>query len=380
MTALLLALAVAIVNACILLRDRVAKKAAEQKGTTASGRGDVIFVLLFLGFLIYAVWARGFLAGVGLTFLTCLGTVLVAALLDGWLTPWLRKRMGVAEAKPQPEPAPAPPEPPAREATAEERIWRIRDSIQELENAKDATIALLEAPSGMDTAWRDMWIGDAKEAYYSVVAAWEMLKGASEKRERAGNARSLLDAARSRTAQWASELRSLGTDQARRLEAQLNAAFEKCYEQFSVELAPYEEKPEVKPPEHRIIRVSADHYELPCSVCGKISVVFRVGKPADWEKPETYLLYSGITGGIYPGLNIQLAEKALGLLEKGDLAALHSYMEEAQALEDGIDAYCPQCDAIFCWQHYNAYETYDEGFYDCTYGTCPQGHRRIIDD
>ena len=45
-----------------------------------------------------------------------------------------------------------------------------------------------------------------------------------------------------------------------------------------------------------------------------------------------------------------------------------------------MDAYCPTCDRVYCRDHYQTEERYDEGFYDCTYGTCPQGHRRMIDD
>ncbi|MFX1280585.1 MAG: hypothetical protein ACFFA3_14505 [Promethearchaeota archaeon] len=47
---------------------------------------------------------------------------------------------------------------------------------------------------------------------------------------------------------------------------------------------------------------------------------------------------------------------------------------------EGVDAYCPECDNIYCWEHYNAKEEYDDGFYDCTNDECPKGHKRIIDD
>jgi hypothetical protein len=49
-------------------------------------------------------------------------------------------------------------------------------------------------------------------------------------------------------------------------------------------------------------------------------------------------------------------------------------------LPEGIDAFCPECDAIYCHSHYRTQVVEDEGFYDCTYGTCPRGHRRMIDD
>jgi len=45
-----------------------------------------------------------------------------------------------------------------------------------------------------------------------------------------------------------------------------------------------------------------------------------------------------------------------------------------------IDAFCPDCDKIYCRNHYNVTEEWDEGYYDCSYGICPKGHRRMIDD
>jgi hypothetical protein len=47
---------------------------------------------------------------------------------------------------------------------------------------------------------------------------------------------------------------------------------------------------------------------------------------------------------------------------------------------EGLDAYCPKCGKIYCWEDYKAREEYDDGFYDCTMGECPAGHRRMIDD
>ncbi len=57
---------------------------------------------------------------------------------------------------------------------------------------------------------------------------------------------------------------------------------------------------------------------------------------------------------------------------------MHDLLEDK--LEGGLDAYCPDCDKVYCRLDYNVDEKWDEGFYDCTYGTCPQGHRRLLDD
>ena len=45
-----------------------------------------------------------------------------------------------------------------------------------------------------------------------------------------------------------------------------------------------------------------------------------------------------------------------------------------------MNAYCPDCDKIYCRKHYNVNVIWDDGYYDYSEGTCPKGHKRIIDD
>ena len=78
-------------------------------------------------------------------------------------------------------------------------------------------------------------------------------------------------------------------------------------------------------------------------------------------------------------LNIALANDLFSILQKKDLLGVHNFMKKYHSYE-GVDAYCPECNKIYCWEHYNAREEFDDGFYDCTYGECPNGHRRMIDD
>jgi hypothetical protein len=42
--------------------------------------------------------------------------------------------------------------------------------------------------------------------------------------------------------------------------------------------------------------------------------------------------------------------------------------------------YCRSCNSSYCADHSFKESVYDEEFYDCTYGTCPAGHRSKIDD
>lgn len=42
--------------------------------------------------------------------------------------------------------------------------------------------------------------------------------------------------------------------------------------------------------------------------------------------------------------------------------------------------WCPECSCSYCDRHWAREVAFDDGFYDCTYGTCPAGHRRMLDD
>ena len=42
--------------------------------------------------------------------------------------------------------------------------------------------------------------------------------------------------------------------------------------------------------------------------------------------------------------------------------------------------WCRFCGRAYCRRHWATETVMDEGFYDCTYGTCPAGHRVMIDD
>jgi hypothetical protein len=63
------------------------------------------------------------------------------------------------------------------------------------------------------------------------------------------------------------------------------------------------------------------------------------------------------------------------ILDRADLEAL--------AAVDGEYANfrCPACRLAYCRNHWSDVKAqFDEGFYDATYATCPEGHRVMIDD
>ena len=254
-----------------------------------------------------------------------------------------------------------------------ERVWKIRDSIQKLEDVKDKIIDFLNST---DELIDDVWITDVKEVYYSIVSAWELLKGVSENRTKyADSAFKYLELAKSRLEQASSEIKILG-ETGIKLESDLRETFGVCWEQISTELENLVGKEEPKAPTQRVIKYSDEEYHLPCSVCGKIEAGFKIGAPKAGGKKKLY--YIGI---IKQGsFSLSDAKKIFRWLEEDKIAEVHSYVQGSIDLEEGIDAYCPKCDKIYCYKHYNVQEEWDEGFYDCTYGTCPLGHKRIIND
>lgn len=42
--------------------------------------------------------------------------------------------------------------------------------------------------------------------------------------------------------------------------------------------------------------------------------------------------------------------------------------------------YCPKCDARFCGEHWRWRTFYDDKFYDCIRGHCPNGPYRMLED
>jgi hypothetical protein len=236
-----------------------------------------------------------------------------------------------------------------------------------LEGLKDRILAAVDACPQLSEDTRSMWRGDAKEMYYLVRLAEHLLSHDVDTE----SARGPLQLAYSRYEQVRSELRSMG-QAGQRLEQELTGVFSACRDSFAARLP---ETVAASEPE-RVTKPAEQQYILPCSVCGKTAVDIHPAGSA--EKILKGIICRGITRGV--GLKVADQEKIFGWLEKADLAALHHYIGTDADIEGGLDAYCPTCDRIYCRTHYNVSEEWDEGFYDCSRGTCPQGHKRLVDD
>ncbi|HTL71360.1 MAG TPA: hypothetical protein VL404_08735 [Candidatus Eisenbacteria bacterium] len=253
-------------------------------------------------------------------------------------------------------------------------IDQIRDSIAILRRITDGTAALFGAVPDLDESTRSLWISDSKELYYKLVAVWQLLDAVAAGRGTPAPVLERLEAAEGAFEQVSSELRTLGGLQALELDEALRRAFERCWNEVDLELAPFSAQP--VPPALRAVPLSGTEIRLPCAICGGAAAAWLIDTPAHEKKPA--LLYEGIaTTAVLPEGE---APRIFAWLSSGDLKSVHEYVRRFRSTEDGMDAYCPDCDKIYCRRHYNVAEEWDEGFYDCARGTCPQGHERIIDD
>jgi hypothetical protein len=263
------------------------------------------------------------------------------------------------------------------DSASKERIWKIRDFIQNLEDVKDEIIKFWNAQEKKDASTGTVWGDDVKELYYNIVAAWEMLDGAVKgELNYFKTSKGFLEGAKSRWAQCASELRAIDEPAAQTLNEALEKAFNQCYNAIYAEVKNFAPKQKFEKPKTKIYKISDKEYRLPCSICGTIAVIFKI-EVDRWSNEEA-LIYTGITH--QTGLGLNLADPVFKLLETGQIAEVHQLLGNYVATEQGIDAYCPDCDKIYCWEHYSPVEEFDDGFYDDTMGTCPEGHTRMIDD
>ncbi|MGQ0602022.1 MAG: hypothetical protein ACT4QE_10045 [Anaerolineales bacterium] len=141
---------------------------------------------------------------------------------------------------------------------------------------------------------------------------------------------------------------------------------------------------------------------MKCDQCGGPAAEFAV-YPAGMESPQSYL----------KGDRLERTGFLGHLILPGDYAALCARLEAIGSCDfvalrrdwnpDHVAFHCRECDKVYCEKCWHGRKRslrwrtafavlsrqqswrigplqFDEGFYDCTYGTCPAGHKQIVDD
>jgi hypothetical protein len=109
---------------------------------------------------------------------------------------------------------------------------------------------------------------------------------------------------------------------------------------------------------------------FPCSLCDRPAATARLA--ADSE-----VIVEGLVCRITQRIERANEPRLRAILAARDACGLRAFDAEWGAF------YCPDCDRSYCADHWHFDVRYDDdfpGWYDCTYGTCPAGHRYLVDD
>jgi hypothetical protein len=139
--------------------------------------------------------------------------------------------------------------------------------------------------------------------------------------------------------------------------------------------------PDTQPPDgthcvlYRMCRLIRAEYL--CRACSAIAGQAELKIYTDYD--EATLIVSGIVNRVTTWVGTDHIPHVADFLTRGDAAALFKWEH------DSASFYCPTCNSVYCQSHWRIETKFDDepelpGWYDCTYGTCPQGHRRMIDD
>jgi hypothetical protein len=94
---------------------------------------------------------------------------------------------------------------------------------------------------------------------------------------------------------------------------------------------------------------------------------------------DVTLVIDGVVGQTTTWLSQEQARWLEEILKSGQARPLFDWNDEWASF------YCAECARVYCRKHWETEVVFDDdpampGWYDCTYGTCPKGHRRIVDD
>ena len=126
-----------------------------------------------------------------------------------------------------------------------------------------------------------------------------------------------------------------------------------------------------------------------CTRCGELAGVVRVaragtmvdmGPPLGIEIPDRDgLVLDYFLGTAWQAESAEVLDAVQALVEQGNVAPA-AIRDVSWALREVTPFYCPDCGLSYCSRDWDTCVVSDEGFYDCTEGACPNGHRHVLDD
>lgn len=117
---------------------------------------------------------------------------------------------------------------------------------------------------------------------------------------------------------------------------------------------------------------------LPCAHCGKPAATFSLylaGTGEGFGCESDRLVRTGFMGEITKFGSLDSLSQLFVSLQQRD------YNAARQHDPDFIAFHCWECGQDYCEQCWDIGPMeFDDGFYDCTRATCPEGHEQMVDD
>lgn len=114
------------------------------------------------------------------------------------------------------------------------------------------------------------------------------------------------------------------------------------------------------------------HAEVRCALCGALAATLDLSVDGVYEHVH-YM------GDITERVPMAECDALAAAIRAADIAALYRLNPLWAPF------YCPECDRVYCRDHWRVELSFEDepglpGWYDCAHGSCPAGHRRLIDD
>lgn len=109
---------------------------------------------------------------------------------------------------------------------------------------------------------------------------------------------------------------------------------------------------------------------FPCDLCDQPAATIALA-------PDGLIVVEALIGRVTQRIGPADLARVRVILAHRDAPVLYAMNTEWASF------YCPTCDRSYCRAHWHFDVRYDDdfpGWYDCTYGTCPAGHTRLVDD
>ena len=121
------------------------------------------------------------------------------------------------------------------------------------------------------------------------------------------------------------------------------------------------------------------HLTLVCSRCGRAAAELAL-LPAAAEGETMWRDKDRLERTDFLGSVVKFGDYAQ-LLELFETIARGDYAAAREADADFVAFHCRACERVYCAECWKLDSpVFDEGFYDYTLGTCPEGHEQVVDD